>query len=84
MILETGLTIGGKSLREHLEVINHRDAIDYVENLIAFQNRSHLFMFARFINLRCQALTMKTLVNIKEHLIRKNASEEYRKSVAQG
>jgi Fic family protein len=32
LILETGLTIGGKSLCEHFEVINPRDAIDYVEN----------------------------------------------------
>lgn len=34
LILETGLTIGGKSLREHFEVINHRDAIHYVEQLV--------------------------------------------------
>lgn len=34
LILDTGLTIGGKSLREHLEVINHRDAIEYVESLV--------------------------------------------------
>jgi len=33
LILETGLTIGGKSLREHFEVINHKAAIDYVEHL---------------------------------------------------
>jgi Fic family protein len=33
LILETGLTIGGKSLREHFEVINHKDAIGYVESL---------------------------------------------------
>jgi Fic family protein len=33
LILETGLTIGGKSLREHLEVINHQEAIKYVEIL---------------------------------------------------
>jgi Fic family protein len=33
LILETGLTIGGKSLREHLEVINHRQAIDYATAL---------------------------------------------------
>ena len=33
LILEAGLTIGGKSLREHFEVINHRDAIEYVERL---------------------------------------------------
>lgn len=29
-----GITIGGKSLREHFEVINHRDAILYVEKLV--------------------------------------------------
>ena len=33
LILETGLTIGGKPLREHFEVINHKDAIEYVEAL---------------------------------------------------
>lgn len=37
LILETGLTIGGKSLREHFEVINHREAIAYVENLVSEQ-----------------------------------------------
>lgn len=35
LVLETGLTIGGKSLREHLEVLNHREAIEYVESLVA-------------------------------------------------
>ena len=35
LILETGLTIGGKSLREHFEVTNHRNAIEYVESLVA-------------------------------------------------
>jgi Fic family protein len=35
LILETGLTIGGKSLREHFEVLNHREAIDFVEALAA-------------------------------------------------
>src|SRR5215207_4131213 len=33
LILETGMTIGGKSLREHFEVINHKEAIEYVESL---------------------------------------------------
>lgn len=33
LIIETGLTIGGKSLREHFEVINHKEAIDYVKAL---------------------------------------------------
>jgi Fic family protein len=29
-----GITIGGKTLQEHLEVINHRDAIIYVEEIV--------------------------------------------------
>lgn len=33
LILQYGLTIGGKSLREHFEVVNHRDAISFVEAL---------------------------------------------------
>ena len=35
LILETGMTIGGKSLREHFEVINHQEAIKYVESLVS-------------------------------------------------
>ncbi len=37
LILEQGITIGGKSLREHFEVINHREAIRLVESLAAKQ-----------------------------------------------
>lgn len=33
LVLEIGLTIAGKSLREHFEVINHKEAIDFVEEL---------------------------------------------------
>lgn len=33
LILETGITIGGKSLREHFEVINHQEALAYAEHL---------------------------------------------------
>ena len=33
LIIQDGLTVAGKSLREHLEVINHKEAIDFLENL---------------------------------------------------
>ncbi|MFA6330328.1 MAG: Fic family protein [Candidatus Micrarchaeia archaeon] len=33
LVLREGLTIGGKSLREHLEVTNHKAAIDFVYGL---------------------------------------------------
>lgn len=34
VVLE-GITIGGKTLREHLEVVNHRDAILYIEDIVS-------------------------------------------------
>lgn len=35
MVIEEGFTIKGKSLREHFEAVNHQDAIEYVESIIA-------------------------------------------------
>ena len=34
LVVEKGLTIGGKSLQEHLEAINHTYALDYVKSLV--------------------------------------------------
>ena len=33
LVLNEGLTIGGKKLNEHLEIINHKYAIDFIEEL---------------------------------------------------
>lgn len=33
VILEQGITVAGKPLKEHLEVINHKEAIDFIEAL---------------------------------------------------
>ncbi|MDR0275289.1 MAG: Fic family protein [Burkholderiaceae bacterium] len=38
VVLE-GITVGGKTLREHLEAINHRDAIHRVEHLVSQQEQ---------------------------------------------
>lgn len=37
VVLE-GITIGGKTIREHLEVINHEAAIEYLEELIKYKS----------------------------------------------
>ncbi|TYA15256.1 Fic family protein [Paenibacillus faecis] len=34
LVLEDGLTIGGKKLSEHFEVVNHSEAIDYVQDIV--------------------------------------------------
>jgi Fic family protein len=46
LVINEGLTISEKSMREHLEAINHNDAIDYmkqlVQNKIKFSERELL------------------------------------------
>ncbi len=39
IVLEEGLTIGSKSFKEHLEVINHKEAIAFVENLAQYSTK---------------------------------------------
>jgi Fic family protein len=35
LVIEKGLTVGGKSLREHLEAANHAKALDFVHSIVA-------------------------------------------------
>ncbi len=39
-VVMEGITVGGKALREHFEVINHKEAISYVEGIV--KNREKL------------------------------------------
>lgn len=34
LVVNEGITIGGKSVREHLEAINHAEAVSYIEQLV--------------------------------------------------
>jgi len=34
LVIEKGLTISGKPLKEHLEAINHKEAIDFITDLV--------------------------------------------------
>ena len=36
LVLSKGITIGGKTLTEHLEVVGHKEAIDYIEAMSEF------------------------------------------------
>ena len=42
MVVEKGLTIGGKTVVEHLEAINHVYALDYIKELVS--KRRYLIM----------------------------------------
>ncbi|MCK5293756.1 MAG: Fic family protein [Arcobacteraceae bacterium] len=39
LILNEGITIGGKSINEHLEVINHQEAISFIEELATIETK---------------------------------------------
>lgn len=34
LVLDTGITIGGKPMKDHLEAINHQAALNYLKNLV--------------------------------------------------
>ena len=34
LVINKGITIGGKSLNEHFEIINHKEAIDYIKDAV--------------------------------------------------
>jgi len=34
LVIEKGITVKGKSLAEHLEAVNHKEALDYIKNLV--------------------------------------------------
>lgn len=34
LVINKGVTIGGKSLNEHFEIINHKEAIDYIKDAV--------------------------------------------------
>jgi Fic family protein len=41
LVIEKGITIGGKTVQEHLEAVNHAQAVDFIKNL-ARKNRADL------------------------------------------
>lgn len=68
VILEEGLTIGGgKSLREHLEVINHQEAINYIEDSV----NKNIDISERAIK-DLHAIILKSIDNKNAGVYRKN------------
>jgi Fic family protein len=66
MVINEGLTISGKSMREHLEAINHQEAIGFIKDLINKNN----------------SLTERDLLSIHSLILRSIIPEEagrYRK-----
>lgn len=47
LVINDGITVGGKSMREHLEAINHRDAIRLMREYAAGTDRMNQAIFLR-------------------------------------
>jgi Fic family protein len=47
LVIEQGITIGGKPLKDHIEAIDHHEAIAYVRDLARKTTRSPKRMSAR-------------------------------------
>ena len=60
LILNEGITIGGKSMNEHLETINHQEAISFIEELA---------------NINTNEITLEDIKNI-HHLILKGINNK--------
>ncbi len=44
LVVEKGITVEGKSLKEHLEATNHAEALDYIKELAARTRELHLYL----------------------------------------
>ena len=56
LVVNEGLTISGKSMREHLEAINHQEAIDYLIDLVHYKEE-----FSKRVLLELHHLILKSI-----------------------
>ena len=70
LVLTKGITIGGKTLDEHLEVIGHKEAIDYIESLAQKDT-----VINELFDLVCDA-TISSLVETLRLLVTASSSRE--------
>src|SRR5882757_9316463 len=56
LIINEGLTIGGKSMREHLEAINHAHAIEFIKDLVNKKNNINESFLLQIHNLVLQGI----------------------------
>ncbi|MCB9261195.1 MAG: Fic family protein [Flavobacteriales bacterium] len=58
LVINEGITVGGKSMREHLEAINHAEAVDFIEDLVSGKEK-----FNRRSLLEVHRLVLKSIDN---------------------
>ena len=56
VILSDGITVGGKSLREHFETLNHHEAIQVIETMVNSKYRMKAKTFFTYMHWYCSAL----------------------------
>lgn len=59
MVINEGVTIGGKSMREHLEAINHQEAIDLIHDFVSNKIRFNAFYLKQIHHLILKGIDNK-------------------------
>ncbi len=54
MVINSGITVGGKTVNEHLEAINHKKGIDFIRSIV----------------LKKEKITEKTILKLHEYILR--------------
>ncbi|WP_163970416.1 Fic family protein [Oceanobacillus halotolerans] len=75
IVLEEGLTIGGKRLQEHLEVINHSEAIDFVQECVTTNQSINEYILKRIHFLIIKNIDNKNAGNYRQVNVRISGSE---------
>lgn len=71
MVVNKGMTISGKSLKEHLEIINHQEAIMYIKNQ---KDKSSFFNEAKLLSLH--SILYRGIPNTDAGQYKKNTKNE--------
>lgn len=59
LVINEGVTIGGKSMREHLEAINHQEAIDLIHDFVSKKVRFNAFYLKQIHHLILKGIDSK-------------------------
>ena len=79
VLLEDGITVGGKTMKEHFEIIGHAEAVYYVEDIVKIShNIISNNIKNKIINIAFKEnIAIENLVNNFEKILKTKTEKEY-------
>ncbi|MEH7613005.1 Fic family protein [Gottfriedia acidiceleris] len=75
IVIEEGLTIGGKRLKEHFEAVNHVEAIEYVEDIVAKKEELNHYTLKNIHSLVLKNIDNENAGKYRQNNVRISGSE---------